>query len=90
MINAARSARTLAWVTFCRGDAVAVVDSNGQITEDTEITSVAGECVFTACGHRWQQGTGEQVVVIRGGRAETVSDLKIKPRAIRSKSPRAE
>lgn len=67
------SNRALAWVTFCRGDGVEVLDDTSSANEPlfTQVTDVEGEYVHTANGGRWQQGTGEEIVYVREGRAET-------------------
>lgn len=73
------SSHPLTWVTFCRGDAVDVVDDGRLPVTNTVVTDVDGEWVHTACGHRWQQGTGAQVACVHGGRAEVLEGVRIRP-----------
>lgn len=79
-INAARSNSVVspkAWVTFCRGDAVNVLDETRRPVEATTIVDIENACVLTACGRRWLQGTGEQVACLRDGRPELLKGLVI-------------
>jgi hypothetical protein len=72
--------RDLTWVTFRRGDGVEVVDAEHPATESvfTEVTDVQGEYVLTATGHRWRQGTGEEILYVREGRAETAGQRRLR------------